>query len=867
MEWLLEREAELATLDEVVGGAVEARGSTVLVAGEAGTGKTSLIRALRARAADRVCVLVGRCEPLSVPMPLGPLREIAEEAGAADLLEAEGGDRMVLARALTQALMRRAPTVAVVEDAHWADPMTLDVLRLLSRRIEDRRIALAVTYRDDEEAANPDLGQLLGALATNPSTRRVTLGPLSEDAIRRLAGPAGVDPGRLLRITGGNPFLVVEAIAAGDGIPATVRHATLARVGRLSPAARGVVDAAAVIGQQVRPSVLEAVVPGSMLAVEEALARGVVVAQGDALGFRHELIRDAIEASIPPPRRAALHAGALSALAREAGPGDAARLAHHAEAAGMAAEACRYASRAADEAGRIGALREMGLQTQRALRLGAGLEAGERYELLLRYSRAANFASTRPEDAVGPAEEALAIADRLRDPARQGRALVALAWALWSLDRLTEAKAAVERAVSLLEPAGETGELARAHAARIRMEATAFDPAAALAAGPRALALAARSGLDETRMDVAISVALARGHRGDPAALAALEGEGRAARGAGLAIQAVRTSVNRVFVAMILRRHAVVDAAAREALALFDDFQTPIPAQAVEVFRARSLLDRGRWDEARAIAARPGSNRAGEAPIALVIDGLVGVRRGEPDAARLLERAWEEIAGVPESSRHAAVRVALIESAWLRGDVDGAREQIHRARESAAVARFARPAAELALWAHRCGLRAGTPPRAPAPVLLELAGDWRAAIRAWTDLDAPFEAALAALPGDDRAAREALAALQRMGAEAAARAFARERAAMGARALRGPRRSTLANAAGLTRREQEVLGRLATGATNAAIAAEMHLSQRTVAHHVSALLGKLGAANRTAAVERARARGLLGQDGPPADPT
>jgi DNA-binding NarL/FixJ family response regulator len=152
-------------------------------------------------------------------------------------------------------------------------------------------------------------------------------------------------------------------------------------------------------------------------------------------------------------------------------------------------------------------------------------------------------------------------------------------------------------------------------------------------------------------------------------------------------------------------------------------------------------------------------------------------------------------------------------------------------------------------------------------VRLELEGDWRAAIEAWTELEAPYEAALAALPGDDRAARQALAILHRLGAVGAARAFTRERSARGAREARGPRPSTRAHPAGLTRREQHVLEALATGATNAAIAGALHLSERTVAHHVSAILGKLGARTRLAAIEVARERGLLSQNGPPRPPT
>ena len=557
----------------------------------------------------------------------------------------------------------------------------------------------------------------------------------------------------------------------------------------------------------------------------------------------------------------------VTALAQQEGVVDHARLAHHAELAGLDAEACRYATLAATEAGRVGALREMGLQTERALRLGTGLGSGERFELLVQYSRCSNFASTRMEDAVEPAREAIALAIEMRDPVRQGRAEVVLAAALWSLDRVLEARAAAGRAIAVLEPTSDIPTLASAYSTHIRVEATAFDPAAAIASGPRALEFAASAGLEDIRLDIAISVGLARGHRGEPEGLAMLTDACRAAREAGLVIQTVRTYVNLVFVGATLRRHAFVDAMAREAWALFDEYQTTIPGYAIQIFRARSLLDRGCWDEAVAIAARPDFNWAAEAPLAGVITGLIAARRGERDGAQLLERAWEEIEHVPESSRHGTVHVARVEAAWLTGDCVSALRCVYRARESPATQRFARSAGELALWASRCGLQIPVPQNAPAPVLLELAGDWRGAICAWKELEAPYEAALAALPGDDRAARDALSALGRLGADGAARAFVRERAAAGARPLRGPRRSTLANAAGLTRREQEVLGQLATGATNGAIAAALHVSERTVAHHVSAILNKLDAPTRTAAVESARSAGLLAQDGQARGPT
>ncbi|HEX8753213.1 MAG TPA: AAA family ATPase, partial [Solirubrobacterales bacterium] len=746
MEGLLEREVELAALEGAVGDAVEGRGSVLLVGGEAGIGKTSLVAALRRELRGRAACFLGACEPLSVPVPLAPVRELLEAAGGDG--EVAGEDRLAIAGGLLGALAAHSPALAVVEDAHWADPSTLDVVRLAAPGIEERPLVLLLTYRSDEVGANPALQGLLGDWATRPFARRLSLRPLSDAAVRAMAEPAGLDPARLLATTGGNPFLVAEAVAAGEGLPASVRDAALARVGRLGPEARAAAESAAVVGGRLDPGLLEDLCPGGGEAAEEAIARGVMVAEAGVLGFRHELIREAIEDSIPPARRAALHRRAYEALAGRPHAADNARLAHHAEAGGLREEAVRRAVLAAAEAERLGALRETSLQAERALRLGAGLGAAERFELLLQQSRAANFASARLEDGAEPAEAALALARELGDPTLEGRALLTLASALWSLDRVADAREATERAIELLEPGEDRAALARAHAALVRMEATALDPRRAVAGGPRALELAAAAGLTETRIDIEISVGLALGHGGDPAALHLLAAASGEAREAGLAIQAVRSYVNRVYVAADLREHEAVDAAAAEALDLLDRYQATIPGHAIEIFRARSLLDRGRWQEALALAGHRDRRWAAETPLARTIEGLIGARRGDPELAARLEEAWQELRPLPEGSRHGRIAAALVEAAWLRGDDAAALAHLRSALASPVAERFARPAAELALWGRRLGLEPAPPPGAPEPVALELAGDWRGAIAAWRRLEAPYEAALAALPGD-----------------------------------------------------------------------------------------------------------------------
>jgi DNA-binding CsgD family transcriptional regulator len=868
VERLLEREAELQALMATVEAVRRGHGAVVLVGGEAGIGKTSLLRAVREHA--RLPFHVGRCEPLSVPEPLGPLRELAAAVGAADMPELLGGDRRALARGLQKALTSRGPAVAGIEDAHWADPATLDMVRILARRAEDAPLALVVTLRDDELAANPPLAVLVGDLATDPGVTRFALRPLSLDAVRLLAAGVSVDPDQVARVTGGNPFLVIEALAAGGTLPASVRDATLARVARLGPRARELVNVAAIAGQRVSPELLEELAPGHEDAFEEALAYGVLTDDGATLGFRHELTRQAIERALSTPRRATFHGRVAEVLARRSDP-DHARIAHHADAAGLATMAARHAALAATTAERVGALLEAGLQLDRALRLGSDLSSEMRIDLLIRYARSMNFAGRDLERARAAAEEAVRLADGSGDRPAGGRARAVLSATLWSLDRLREARTAAADAVSLLDGTGALADLARAHAALVRIESIAFDPSEAIAHGRQALAAAADAGLDEARIDTLISLGLAHGHRGSPDAARMLEDARREAQASGTAIQVIRAHVNAFAVAGDGRDWEWADRVATDAVKRFADFDTTIPRQYLIVLQARTLLDRGRYDEALARVAQGRGDWHGGLVIADAVEALVLARRGEGEPRIQLEAALAQIDGLPPGWRHMFLRAALAEVAWIAGDLSGAREQVRAGLAAPFAFQLVRPAGDALLWAARCGdpiaPRVDAPPL-PEPVRLELAGDWRGAIRAWRALGAPYEAALSALTGDERAAREAMATLKRLGALASSRAFAREREARGAASLRGPRRSTLANAAGLTRREQDVLEVLAGGATNTEIAAALHLSERTVAHHVSAILGKLRVPTRTAAAQAARDAGLLdGKDGPAARQT
>src|SRR3954469_4162080 len=383
---LLERSRELSTLAAFLDDARErSRGRFLFLGGEAGLGQTAVLREVCADCGRGTRVLWGGCDPMVTPQPLGPLLDIAEAAGdeTAALVTA-GAKPHPIAAALLRDLAAPGPTLLVIEDLHWADEATLDVLGLLARRIGGKPALVLASYRDDGLDRHGPLRGLLGKPAPAPDVVRMPLAPLSREAVATLAAPHGVDPDTLYEATDGNAFFVTEVLAAAqEQIPATVRDAVLARTARLSSGARTLLDAAAVLVPPVEIAILNELLPHGDGELEECLAAGMLVATGGAVAFRHELSRLALERSLSPDVRVTLHSKALAALAdRPSRRAEAARLAHHAEEAHDADAVLRFAPAAAQAAAAVGAHREAAAQYDRALRFADLAPLRVRGELL-----------------------------------------------------------------------------------------------------------------------------------------------------------------------------------------------------------------------------------------------------------------------------------------------------------------------------------------------------------------------------------------------------------------------------------------------------------------------------------------------------
>src|SRR5215207_3368811 len=288
---LLERQAFLESLEGFLASARGGRGCLVLVGGEAGIGKTSLVRAFCDRHGGDTRALWGACDALRTPRPLGPLLDIAREAGGelAAVVAAEPTRHRLFSAFLDLLDSAGPPVVAVVEDAHWADEATLDLLVFAGRRVAGTPAMVVVTYRDDEAGPGHPLRTAVGDLATAGWVHRLELPALTREAVATLAGPEGIDPDRLHQATGGNPFFVTEVLGAASGeVPPTVRDAVLARAARLSPEARGALDASAVVPDRVELELLEAAAGAGPAAVDECVAAGMLRDDGRGrAGARH----------------------------------------------------------------------------------------------------------------------------------------------------------------------------------------------------------------------------------------------------------------------------------------------------------------------------------------------------------------------------------------------------------------------------------------------------------------------------------------------------------------------------------------------------------------------------------------------------
>jgi DNA-binding CsgD family transcriptional regulator/tetratricopeptide (TPR) repeat protein len=856
---LLERELQLATLDEYAAEARRGEGRLVLVSGEAGVGKSALLEEFEHRHPDARWAW-GACDGLFTPRPLGPLLDIAGQLGGG-LREttARGATREELFQSLLGSLDRTdGMTALVFEDVHWADEATLDLLRFVGKRMRALPVLLFVTYRDDEIVPGHPLRRCLAQLSTERTTRRLDIPRLTPAAVRVLAAGSGLPADELHHLTGGNPFFLAEVLRdRGSSLPASAREAVLGRVDALSRPARRALEVASLLGSHVDLELLDAVAAPSADTVDELVDSGLLVPDGPDLRFRHEITRRTVEDSVPRHRSAPLH-GRILALLREANSDDDARLAYHAEGASDAAAAQAHATLAAEYAAAMGSHREAAAQYERALRWAGAGDA--RTRALLLHGLADEYGLLdRWEESLETRESELELWQVVGDDLREGDGLRGLSMAYWRLCRGPFARRVTRTAMQLLEPHGPGEELARALALAASLAAGAGDEEEALRLAERALPMAEELGLADLVSDLLNTLGCVEQILGRPW-LDTMQRALDVAVRAGADRAAGRAYANLQAMAAASLDFPRAEEVYEVGLEYCESHDIPTYANCLVGGQVVVLEATGRFDEAMEL----GLGRMSATDLSPVnrlsthyTVGKILARRGDPAAWEHLDIALKDGTALGEAQYLVIIHLGRAEAHWLEGDVEAAREAcILAARTNDQIDAASRGL--LNTWLARLGLEPEPGPVEP-PYATQLDGDVEAAVRSWEDLGAPYDAAMTLLDGPDEAHwREAVERFDALGAEATARLARRRLREAGARGVPiGPRRTTRDHPHGLTRREQEVLEELAQQQTNEEIAARLVISAKTVDHHVSSVLAKLGVTNRHEAITKARRLGLL----------
>ncbi|MCA1844519.1 MAG: AAA family ATPase [Actinobacteria bacterium] len=862
---LLERDDDLAALVAHWERARAGRGGLAVVAGEAGAGKSSLLQAFADDHHAGTPVLWGACDPLSLPRPLGPLHDVADQLGLPRSVLDEARQSHEIFAAVFECLARR-PAVFIVDDLHWADQGTIDLLRFLLRRIRTTRSLVVGTVRDDEIGPTHPLRALLGDVARSADGISLALRPLSLAAVASLVDDRPVDPERLHRITSGNPFFVVEMLGhTGDELPTAVRDAVLARTTDLEQQAWDLLHLLACAPEAI-PDVLLPHLGIGLVPLRAVGAAGLIRRGRRGVAFRHDLCRGAIAETIPPGGEVALHRRMLDAL-ESSGLSDPAVLTHHAVGAGDRERVVRHASAAGRAAARSGAHTQAAGFFRVAVEQGAALgpsdEAG-----LLELLAAECYLIDRLDDAIGASQRAMRLREQAADAGGVSVNHHALSVYHWYNAERGDAEHHASEAVAVLDGAAESASVddraRRGHGlamqAYLAMHNNDVD-GAGLAVTQAALVA---EGIDEPTLSVRV------GLLGN--IWGVIQGDA-AARDATLVIldtpedqfDEIYSSGYSYLTYLDVEQRRLGEASELLGVSLPLTVERDLPICRVWQLGSRGRLKflEGDWagalEDAEAVLAAPSAPLARTWPH--LVRGLVTLRRSGTAEADL-DEAWRFACRYGEPIRLLPTAAALVEQAWLTGRPEPRLDECR-----ALLARSVQPGlewgrGELASWLRRLdpGSDLGIPADdVAAPYRLVLAGRFEEAAEAWAGLSVPYEQALALVDtGDPDAVRAGVDLLDRLGADEVAAKVRHDLRRRGITAVPARRReTTLANPAGLTAREVEVLGLLGQGLTNAELAQRLFISAKTVDHHVSAILAKLGVAGRRDAVHRARQLGVI----------